>query len=56
VPFSPVDGQIFGDAVREIGRFTAEEHDRNGRTRKVEGKYVVVWRKVGNDWLHDPDI
>lgn len=53
---SPMDVEVFGDAAREIGRFTAEEHDKQGQVHKIEGKYVVVWRKVGNDWRHDTDI
>ncbi|MBV8664690.1 MAG: DUF4440 domain-containing protein [Hyphomicrobiales bacterium] len=43
-----------GDAAREIGWFRVKEpRDQAG---PVEGKYVVVWRKIGSDWRHDSDI
>jgi ketosteroid isomerase-like protein len=45
-----------GDAAREIGRFSLEAPAPQGRTSKVDGKYVVVWRKSGDDWQLDSDI
>jgi uncharacterized protein (TIGR02246 family) len=44
------------DAVREIGRFSAEPPGPRDRTGRVEGKYVTVWRKSGGHWQHDSDI
>ena len=43
-------------AAREIGRFTLEVPGPQNQMTKIEGKYVVVWRKVGNDWKLDADI
>jgi len=45
-----------GDAAREIGRFSLESPAEQGRTSKVDGKYVVVWRKTGGGWQLDSDI
>jgi uncharacterized protein (TIGR02246 family) len=44
-----------GDAAREIGRFSLETPGPHGQT-KVEGKYVVVWRKSASEWQLDSDI
>lgn len=38
--------------VREIGRFA---YDPPGGPR-AEGKYVVIWKKVGKNWRLDVDI
>jgi uncharacterized protein (TIGR02246 family) len=43
-------------AAKEIGRFTLEVPAPQNQMAKIEGKYVVVWRKVGNDWKLDADI
>lgn len=41
-----------GDAVREIGRFTATAGENS-----LSGKYVVVWKKTGDGtWQLDTDI
>lgn len=45
-----------GDAAREIGRFIVEAPDPRDQTGRVEGKYVVLWRKSGGEWQHDTDI
>jgi uncharacterized protein (TIGR02246 family) len=41
----------FGDAAREIGEVTVEK----GGTPSV-GKYVVIWKKVGPNWMLETDI
>jgi len=45
-----------GDTAREIGRFSLDAPASQDRTSKVDGKYVVVWRKSGGDWQLDSDI
>jgi len=45
-----------GEAAREIGRFTVDAPGPRDRTGPVEGKYVIVWRKSGDEWRHDSDI
>ena len=46
----------FGNAAREIGEFTLDMPDAQKQTMHVEGKYVVLWRKVGGSWKLDTDI
>jgi uncharacterized protein (TIGR02246 family) len=41
-------------AAREIGTFTAKTKASPPQT--VEGKYVVIWQKVGDDWRIATDI
>lgn len=43
-------------AAKEIGRFSLDAPGPQNQMMKVEGKYVVVWRKVGADWKLDADI
>jgi uncharacterized protein (TIGR02246 family) len=43
-------------AAREIGRFSYDEPGQNGAVTKVEGKYVVVWKKLSGAWKLDTDI
>ncbi len=47
-----------GDAAREIGRFSFDAPGSQGRPSRVDGKYVVVWRKSssGGEWRIDSDI
>jgi uncharacterized protein (TIGR02246 family) len=50
-----VDVEPLGsDAAREIGTVTAKT--KGQPQQEVVGKYVVVWRKVGNDWKLATDI
>jgi uncharacterized protein (TIGR02246 family) len=49
--------ELGGDAAREIGRFGFDAPDPQGRTARVDGKYVVLWRKAaGGGWKLDTDI
>jgi uncharacterized protein (TIGR02246 family) len=50
-----LDVQPLGrSAAREVGTFTAK---KKGQTpEQVDGKYVVVWRKVNGQWLLATDI
>ena len=52
----PVSVETWGDAAREIGRFTLEAPGQGGETATVEGKYVVVWKKTADGWRLDTDI
>jgi uncharacterized protein (TIGR02246 family) len=50
-----VDIESLGsDAAREIGTLTGKT--KGQPQQEVVGKYVVVWRKVGNDWKLATDI
>jgi uncharacterized protein (TIGR02246 family) len=46
----------FGDAAREIGRFSLDAPNPQKQMTHVEGKYVVLWRRVGGSWKLDTDI
>ncbi len=49
--FTTVAAAADNQMAREQGKFTV---DLGGGP--VAGKYVVVWRKIGNDWLLETDI
>ncbi len=51
-----VSVEDYGQAAREIGQFSFDAHGQQGQSSKVEGKYVVVWKKIGGDWRLDTDI
>jgi uncharacterized protein (TIGR02246 family) len=51
-----VSVEQYGNAVREIGRFTAEAPNAQHEMTSVAGKYVVVWKKVKGTWMLDSDI
>ena len=50
--------QVGPDTAREIGRFSAEvpAPKKKKTWTKIEGKYVVVWKRIGGKWLLDVDI
>ncbi len=56
VTVNAVNVEAYGPAAREIGRFSFDAPGPNGQTTKVEGKYVVIWKKIGGKWLLDTDI
>jgi ketosteroid isomerase-like protein len=45
-----------GEVAREIGRFVVEPPQSRNANGRVEGKYVVLWRKSAGEWQHDTDI
>ena len=45
-----------GRLAREIGRFSLEVPDADKKQVRIEGKYVVIWKKVGPGWMLDIDI
>ena len=46
----------FGEAAREIGQFGLDAPNPEKQVTHVEGKYVVLWRRVKGDWKLDTDI
>lgn len=49
--------EAYGPVAREIGHFSFDAPGQTpGPDGKVEGKYVVMWRKVEGRWLLDTDI
>jgi len=51
-----VSVEHFGTGAREIGRVTAQAPNAQKQLTRVEGKYVVVWKKVKGNWKLDTDI
>jgi uncharacterized protein (TIGR02246 family) len=51
-----VSVEQYGDAAREIGRFTAEAPNAQKQMTKLDGKYVVVWKQLDGTWMLDADI
>ena len=46
----------FGRAAREIGQFSLDAPNAQQQVQHVEGKYVVLWRRIGGSWKLDTDI
>lgn len=51
-----VSVEQYGNAAREIGRFTAEAPTPDKQMKKLDGKYVVVWKRIAGKWMLDSDI
>jgi uncharacterized protein (TIGR02246 family) len=51
-----VSVEQYGNAAREIGRFTADVPNAQKQMTKLVGKYVVVWKRENGAWLLDADI
>ena len=50
-----VAGKVIGEAdAQEAGSFIARS--RGARPRDIAGKFVIIWRKIGNDWQVAVDI
>lgn len=45
-----------GDMAYDIGTFVLKTNDAQGNSTASEGKYVVVWKKVGGQWKVAADI
>lgn len=56
VSLTALDVEPMGNHAREIGRFSFDAPGANGAVTKVEGKYVVVWKRVDKAWKLDIDI
>jgi uncharacterized protein (TIGR02246 family) len=51
-----VSVEQYGNAAREIGRFTAEAPNAQNQMTTLDGKYVVVWKRLNGTWMIDSDI
>jgi ketosteroid isomerase-like protein len=45
-----------GRAAREVGKFTMDLPNPQKQFTRVEGKYLVIWRKVGSKWFLEVDM
>jgi len=51
----PVEVNANGDLAGEVGIFTLSVPGENGTT-KVNGKYIVIWKRTGHTWQLHRDI
>jgi uncharacterized protein (TIGR02246 family) len=51
-----VSAEQYGNAAREIGHFTADAPNAQKQITKLDGKYVVVWKRLNGTWMLDCDI
>lgn len=53
-----ITGEVEGDAAQatEIGRYELYAAPNGERIRVAEGRYLVVWRKVGGTWRMHRDM
>jgi ketosteroid isomerase-like protein len=56
VTLTALSVERYGNAAREIGRFTLDAPDPQQKMTHIEGKYVVVWKKTESGWQLDTDI
>lgn len=57
VTLQAVSVESYGRATaREIGRFGFDAPGQGGAMTRVEGKYLVIWKKSGKSWKLDADI
>lgn len=48
----PVDVEVYGDSAFEIGNATITKND----SLIAKERYIVIWKKVNNQWKIDKDI
>ncbi len=53
---SPVEITINGEYAYDYGRYNGITQRKDGTNVPFKGKYVVVWKKVGEDWKIYLDI
>jgi uncharacterized protein (TIGR02246 family) len=51
-----VSVEQYGNAAREIGTLSGQVPDANKQMTDIEGKYVVVYKRVKGGWKLDSDI
>lgn len=56
VTLQTVSVEPHGRIAREIGKFTMDLPNQQQQFTRVEGKYVVIWKKLAGKWFMDVDI
>jgi len=56
VSLRTVSVDAHGAIAREIGRFAMDVPAQQQQVTRIEGKYVVIWKKVAGRWQLDVDI
>lgn len=52
----PTDVNILGNYAYDYGQYEGQTQRRDGSIGSWKGKYVVIWKKVDNDWKMYLDI
>lgn len=53
---TPQEIKIIGKYAYDIGYYAGATQQVDGTESTWQGKYVIVWKKVNNDWKIDTDI
>ena len=53
---TPTEITVVGDTAYDYGYYEGTTIKANGEKSSWEGKYVIVWKRVGNDWKMYLDI
>ena len=53
---TPVEIQVVGNTAYDYGYFEGQTTFSNGKSSRWNGKYVIVWKKVENEWKIYLDI
>ena len=51
----PVEIEVIGDIAYDYGRYEGKTRKSDGSESTWKGKYVIVWKKIDNQWLIDID-
>jgi ketosteroid isomerase-like protein len=51
----PVEIEVIGDTAYDYGRYEGKTLRGDGSESTWKGKYVIVWKKVNNQWLIELD-
>ncbi len=53
---NPIEIVIHSDTAYDYGYYNGRTSYPNGKTSDWKGKYVIIWKRVDNQWLIDIDI
>lgn len=53
---TPTEIKIIGDEAYDYGYYQGTTRLKDGKEISWKGKYVIVWKKIGNDWKIYLDI
>ena len=56
VNLTPVEIEIFGDTATDVGLLSGTVPGEGDARSAVGGKYIVVWKRNGGEWLLHRDI
>ncbi|MEO1513497.1 MAG: nuclear transport factor 2 family protein [Bacteroidota bacterium] len=53
---TPVEIKIMGDEAYDYGYYEGTSQNPKGEVSSWKGKYLIIWKRVGNDWKMYLDI